>query len=167
MQVSTYINSDGLSCYLNSILHILQQIPLFSDYIKSNEYFKNIKNKITSTNKDFISYEIHKLFVLSYKKTHNIYPKTLKEVMAKKNDMWGEMEQQDSQELLIFLITQIEEELGCKIDYIIDFNKIDFNENVNNDLLFLVIFVFKQCLRAPHNDTLDARDVSHTHMHAF
>jgi ubiquitin C-terminal hydrolase len=48
------------------------------------------------------------------------------------------MNHEDSQELLIFLITQMEEELGNKINYIIDFDKIDYNENVNNDLLKLI-----------------------------
>ena len=33
--VSRFVNSNGTSCYMISILHILQQIPLFIDYINS------------------------------------------------------------------------------------------------------------------------------------
>ena len=31
--VCKYINMNGVTCYMNSVLHILQQLPIFTIYI--------------------------------------------------------------------------------------------------------------------------------------
>ena len=36
--VSRYANTEGVTCYMNSILTILQQTPIFIDYILNAEF---------------------------------------------------------------------------------------------------------------------------------
>ena len=45
--VSRFKNIDGVSCYMISILHILQQIPILRELIIYDKYMDLIKNKIT------------------------------------------------------------------------------------------------------------------------
>jgi ubiquitin C-terminal hydrolase len=47
-----------------------------------------------------------------------ITPLSFKKTIANINPMWGEIQHQDSQEFLIFIISQLEEELGNQIDFI-------------------------------------------------
>ena len=116
--ISKFKNDNGISCYMNSILHILQQVPYFSDYIVLESYLDDLKNKDVELS-NFIVYELYRIMKLSYENDNiNITPHTFKKLLAKKNPMWGELVQQDSQEFLIFIITKLEEELGNKIDFV-------------------------------------------------
>jgi ubiquitin C-terminal hydrolase len=116
--ISKFKNDNGISCYINSILHIIQQIPYFSDYIVLEGFLDDIRNKGVELSK-LVVYELYRIIKLSYENDNiNITPTTFKKLLAKKNPMWGEIAQQDSQEFLIFMITQLEEELGNKIDFI-------------------------------------------------
>jgi ubiquitin C-terminal hydrolase len=112
--ISKFSNLDSTSCYMISILHILQQIPLFCDYIVTKDFFDRIKN--TDEN---VTFELFRLFKTSLENDNiNITPTTFKKVVGQKNDMWLELEHQDSQEFFIFLISTIEEELGKEISYV-------------------------------------------------
>ena len=109
--ISKFRNDNGVSCYINSILHILQQLPVFSDYVVTGKFLDDLKTK----NKT-ITYELYRIFKISHENDNiNITPKSFKKLIAKKNSMWGEMQQQDSQEFLLFIISQLEEELGNNI----------------------------------------------------
>ena len=63
--VCKYNNNTGVTCYMNSILAILQQTPYFADYIISNNYY--IKDE--TENKDIITnsviYQLFKIFKIS------------------------------------------------------------------------------------------------------
>ena len=37
--ICKYNNNTGVTCYMNSILAILQQTPYFADYIISDKYY--------------------------------------------------------------------------------------------------------------------------------
>lgn len=112
--ISKFRNDNGISCYINSILHILQQLPYFSDYILTELYLHDVKKNIET-----IVHELFKLFKQSYENNNiSLTPSDFKKLIAKKNSIWGENEQQDSQEFLIFIISQLEEELGNDIEYI-------------------------------------------------
>jgi ubiquitin carboxyl-terminal hydrolase 8 len=130
MGISKYKNDNGISCYINSILHILQQLPIFSHYIVSEKYLNDLKHKninVSST----ISYELFRIFNLSHNNDNiTITPLSFKKSIANINPMWGELQQQDSQEFLIFLISQLEEELGN--DIIIISGKSYFESNIIN-----------------------------------
>ena len=44
--VSKYKNIMGITCYMNSILHILQQLPIFTEYITQAKFKDSIISKI-------------------------------------------------------------------------------------------------------------------------
>ena len=112
--ISKFRNDNGISCYINSILHILQQLPYFSDYILTELYLHDVKKNIET-----IVHELFKIFKQSYENDNiSLTPTDFKKLITKKNSIWGENEQQDSQEFLIFIISQLEEELGNDIEYI-------------------------------------------------
>jgi len=138
--VSKFKNIMGITCYMNSILHILQEIPAFQDYILKQQFVNNInKDKLDNS----IVFELYKLFKVSSENNDAILtPKSFKHRIGEKYDMWNEYQQQDSQEFLTFLISNIEEEVGLKLKYIpgannIMFNiskmtKLEFNKIINN-----------------------------------
>jgi len=121
MGISRFKNIDGVSCYMISIMHILQQIPSFRKFIRYEKYMKFIENKITETNNinNFIMHELARAINLSLDNDDiKIAPFSFKKIMGKKNPMWKEIEHQDSQEFYIYLITKLEEECGLNVNYI-------------------------------------------------
>jgi ubiquitin C-terminal hydrolase len=123
---------DGITCYMNSILHILQQIPIFADYFFTGQ-FANILKEKTNNNEDAIkktvSYELYKLLKVSMSKDDlNITPTSFKRTIGEKDDTWNEHNHQDSQQFLNFLILKLEEEIGVNVDFIPGnlFSKIEY-----------------------------------------
>lgn len=117
--ICKYNNNSGVTCYMNSILAILQQTPYFADYIISNTY--NINNY--TENKDIILnsviYQLFKIFKISMSNDNKqLTINTFRRNLSKKNFIWGEHQQQDSQEFLTFLLNTIEEEIKDKILYL-------------------------------------------------
>jgi len=138
--VSKYKNIMGVTCYMNSILHILQQTPVFVEYITQAKFrdsvMKKIKNKIASNPnldeenllKEFVIFELFRLFKTSLENDDSsITPTTFKALIGKKNDMWNEYNHQDSQEFFNFLISQLEEEAGMKSEFVPGLNTIVTN----------------------------------------
>jgi len=123
--ISKFKNINNVTCYMNSILVILQQSPLFCDYMVSGK-FKTLldKNKYNQDNfNDLISYQIHKLFKVSLTLENAIItPSSLRYVCTKKDFSWGEQTQQDSCEFIQFLISNIEEEIGMKVEILTGLN---------------------------------------------
>ncbi len=157
--ISKYKNILGITCYMNSILHILQQVPIFMEYIsqakfrdtiiqKINYRIENLKPDIPVPEKEtllkeYVIFELFRLFKTSLENDDSsITPTTFKSLIGKKNDMWNEYNHQDSQEFFNFLISQIEEEVGMKSKFIPGLNYYDdsedsvksltFNESINN-----------------------------------
>lgn len=133
--VSKYKNMMGVTCYMNSILHILQQIPSFMEYILQAKFrntiikkigYKKIQNPELNTEdflKNFVIFELFRLFKTSHENDDSIItPTTFKTLIGEKNDMWNEYNHQDSQEFFNFLISQLEEEVGMKTEFIPGFN---------------------------------------------
>jgi len=128
--VSRFNNVDGVSCYMVSILHILQQIPSFAHFLK--KYIKQIKNDT-----DTIIYDLCRTILLSLKNDNiRIAPTSLKRKLGEMNSMWAEIEHQDSQEFYTYLITKIEEECG---KLIIAKPKINTNDTTNYLLNIIAI----------------------------
>ena len=127
--VSKFRNDNGISCYMNSILHILQQLPSFYNYLISNQNIKEVTFR-----------ELAKLFKFSHENDNmNITPASFKNVIGNKNSMWKELEQQDSQEFLIFLISELECELGNKVNFISNTNfKMDNQDSLANNIYGIV-----------------------------
>lgn len=141
--VSKYKNIMGITCYMNSILHILQQIPIFVDYI-SQANFKDILVKKSNNDnptlvklvQESVITQLFKLFQTSLANDDGtIIPTSFKQIIGTKNDIWNEWNQQDSQEFFSFLITQLEDEIGMKYNYIpganLTQNKININDAIH------------------------------------
>ncbi len=131
--ISKY-NNTGITCYINSILAILQQTPIFADYILHASY----KDKIKST--DSILFQLFNVLNLSHSyDNYNINPDTFRKVISLKNKMWGYNQQQDTQEFLSFLLNSIEEEIGEKVQFIpgriINNNSMNNSMNITDNLI--------------------------------
>jgi ubiquitin C-terminal hydrolase len=119
--ISRFNNIGGITCYINSILHILQQIPIFADYVYSGSFADIIKKKFLTEDaiKSTVSFELFRLFNASMNNDDTtITPTSFKQTIGKKNDMWNEHNHQDSQEFLNFLISTMEEEIGTSVEFI-------------------------------------------------
>jgi ubiquitin C-terminal hydrolase len=116
--ISKFNNIGGVTCYMNSILAILQQTPIFTDYILNGFFKDNLLKK----NKDIVNciiYQLYALFKLSHENDNaNITPNTFRRVITMKDDMWGQQQQQDSQEFFTFLLSQLENEVSTKVEFI-------------------------------------------------
>lgn len=146
--VSKYKNIMGITCYMNSILHILQQIPIFTEYITQAKFkdsiIKKIEHQLKSKEfpneeslyyakelalKQYVIFELFRLFKISLENDDSsITPTTFKTLIGKKNDIWNENNHQDSQEFFTFLISQLEEEAGMKSKFLPGLNYKEFNQ---------------------------------------
>ncbi len=125
--ISKFNNSSGVTCYINSILTILQQTPFFADYILAANYKDKIKNTKS------ILFQLYNIINLSHTyDNYNINPDTFRKVVSLKNEMWGHQQHQDSQEFLSFLLNSIEEEIAEKVQFIPG----RISENTNNNIIF-------------------------------
>jgi len=131
MGVSRYKNINGVTCYINSILHILQQLPIFVKYIYNFEFEQILSEKILLTDQELNSFVIYELYrIIKASLDHEnlvITPTSFKNLIGKKNDMWDEHNHQDSQEFFNFLISQIKEEIGEKVTEIPGSNMTNHN----------------------------------------
>jgi ubiquitin carboxyl-terminal hydrolase 8 len=119
--VSKFKNIMGVTCYMNSILHILQQTPTFIDYILLCKFKDTIMKKIDNIEdlNNMIIVELYRLFQVSLTNDDtDITPTTFRQLIGKRNDMWLENNHQDSQEFTTFLISQLEEEVGTKCTFV-------------------------------------------------
>jgi hypothetical protein len=132
--VSRFKNDNGVSCYMVSILHILQQIPDFTVHLLN---LKKIKNNIGES----IFFELARAIKLSLDNDNiRISPKSFKKIIGEKDSMWSEFQHQDSQEFYCFLMSKIEEEWGKKI---IEVPKnvcpeLNITETINNSILRII-----------------------------
>lgn len=154
---SKFKNIMGITCYMNSILHILQQVPTFMEYISQAKFRDTIIQKIDhqiktkklednyenreELIKQFVIFELFRLFKISLENDDSaITPTSFKRVIGTKNDMWNEYNHQDSQEFFTFLVSQLEEEVGMKTTFIPGLNfkeeikSIGFDESIANIL---------------------------------
>ncbi len=128
--ISKFNNINNVTCYINSILAILQQTPIFADYILSGNY----KDKIKNTNS--ILFQLYNIINLSHcYDNYNINPDTFRKIISLKNPMWSYNQQQDSQEFLSFLLNSIEEELAEKVKFIPGRNIINNNNIINSSII--------------------------------
>ena len=141
--ISKYSNI-GNTCYLNSILAILQQTPYLVDYFVSGIFIKdlNLKKNLTEDEKIIIMnkvyYQFYKLINASLKNNdRDIKPTTFKKLIGKKNSIWDNNNHQDSQEFFNFLISTLEEEIGKKKIFLFgrNFNYKKSNKNISQILL--------------------------------
>jgi ubiquitin C-terminal hydrolase len=105
--VCRFNNIDNVTCYMNSILAIIQQMPLFADYL------------LTIKNDEPITYQLSKLIYMSHIRDDMLLtPTSFRKEISIKNSMWGMREHQDSQEFFSFLLCSIEEEIKKTVVFV-------------------------------------------------
>jgi ubiquitin C-terminal hydrolase len=141
---SKYLNNNGVSCYRNSILAILQNLPFFTDHIININHIKKfISDKTEEEIINTATYQLFKLFFVSLSNDNtDLNPESLTKLMTKKNSMWGEVEQQDSLEYLVDLLDKIREEQGKEVIFVPNINDININDNNINDNNILQKLIF-------------------------
>lgn len=152
--VSRYNNIMGITCYMNSILHILQQIPIFVKYIYNFEF----EGLLLNDKNNYVIYELYRLFKISIEKDNSIItPKTFKKIIGEKNNMWNEFNHQDSQEFFNFLISQIKEEIGSKSHFISSLNchtlqNMTISDSIDNIIATNMFINYKSYEYSPLNE---------------
>lgn len=125
--ISKFRNIGGVTCYMNSILSILQQTDLVCDYIITGKFKDNLLSNLNKLNsfseiEDTVIFQLHKLFNVSLSIENGVVtPTSLRKVCALKDTIynrWGSMEQQDSPDFLLFILEKIIEEIGQKVTFI-------------------------------------------------
>ena len=139
--VSRFNNIDGVTCYMNSILAVLQQTPIFTDYIITEQFKDIILAKIDSPEKlkSNILFQLYNLLNISYSSNNVVInPYTFRRAISSKDSMWGMRQQQDSQEFLTFLLNSIEEDISQKMIYIPGrHSKLDNMNNVYDNIIMI------------------------------
>ena len=107
--ISKFKNIDGVTCYMNSILHILQHVKPFMIFILTKSNF--LENSV--------NYGLYNLFYSSLNNEDiSINPVDFRKIIGSKNSIWISYQQQDSQEFLLFILNELEKELGRKCNFI-------------------------------------------------
>ena len=113
---------------MNSILHILQNVDIFVEVIFKSK--SKLDNTIHNSLKNLFKYSLSNEDI-------SISPIDFKEIIGIRKSIWNENEQQDSQEFLNFLLTEIEEEIGENSNFIPGFSK-DSIELVNTNITYTI-----------------------------
>lgn len=119
--ISRYNNYPGVICYMNSIIAILQQTPIFADYILTAQFRDKLLDKHENTLEitDSILFQLYNLLNISHiYDNYKINPETFRNKISQKDSMWGKSQHQDSQEFLTFLLNNVEEEIAEKVIFI-------------------------------------------------
>lgn len=120
------LHNLGNTCYMNSVIQILVNNKFIQKYLLEREYeeslFANIIDRLTKENKNCgdrnivgneivltITFQLYRVIVNMQQK-QLIEPRTLKNLIALKNDTFNGFSQNDSHELLNFLLDSIHEE---------------------------------------------------------
>lgn len=137
--ISKYKNINGVTCYMNSILAILQQTPIFADYIVTGNFKQSLLynlNEDIESIRNSVSYQLYRVFNASMTNDNsNITPTSLRKALSNKNSIWGDNQHQDSQEFLNFLISKLEEEVCSKVIFIPGSFKKEYHMSLTDSLL--------------------------------
>tara|TARA_A100001015_G_scaffold295926_1_gene375507 strand:+ start:312 stop:2111 length:1800 start_codon:yes stop_codon:yes gene_type:complete len=126
--ISKFKNIGHVTCYMNSILSVIQQSNLLCDYILTGSFrdflMFNLSKKDNENESNFentIIYQLYKLFTVSASMNNGVVtPTSLRKVASLKDFSfrWASHQQQDSAEFLLFILEKITEEIGQKSIFI-------------------------------------------------
>jgi ubiquitin C-terminal hydrolase len=122
------LDNFGNTCYINAIIQSLFKLPLFTDFLNSDDCIKMLFNKqqsigmtdtenLNNFNKTitYNLYALYNIFVNNTIQIKSIKPYTLRQILMKKIDVFNNSMQQDAHEALIMMMEFIHEEISQHI----------------------------------------------------
>lgn len=122
----TGLGNDSNTCYINSIIQLLGHCTPFTQMILEKNFDSIIKEK--NNEKPLISIELREILDLMWIKHHSIKPNKFLKALQLNFDFINIYSQQDSSEILGFILDKLNEELKTTID-------VNINDIIYNDIL--------------------------------
>ena len=115
------LQNRGNTCYLNTSIQCLSNLPLLTEYFLTNSHISDLNNRFyelkgKKINEIILTKEYSKLIKALWSSNTSIEPKTFHEFIQKCDDRFDGYEQQDSQESLSLILDYLHEGLKYEVE---------------------------------------------------